>query len=250
MLCNYHTHTKRCHHAVGEDREYVESAIKTGLDVLGFSDHAPYVFDDGSNSYYRIDFDEIEDYCNSVQKLKKEYKNDIEIKFGFELEYYKGLHEREMDFLRQFNPEYIILGQHYVGGEYSGVHSHAFSDEALLTRYVDECIEGLKTGDFTYLAHPDLAGFRCERSVYEREYSRLLTFAKDNDYPIEINGYGYVMRRHYPDRRLFELAEKIGNKVIIGIDAHDPNNISKSTFDGLHNLVKGLNLNIIEKLDI
>ena len=28
MYANYHTHTKRCRHAAGEDREYVEAAIK------------------------------------------------------------------------------------------------------------------------------------------------------------------------------------------------------------------------------
>ncbi len=41
FIANYHTHTKRCRHAVGEDREYVEAAIEAGLKVLGFSDHTP-----------------------------------------------------------------------------------------------------------------------------------------------------------------------------------------------------------------
>ncbi len=27
---NFHTHTYRCHHAKGSDREYVEAAIKAG----------------------------------------------------------------------------------------------------------------------------------------------------------------------------------------------------------------------------
>ncbi len=44
MLANYHTHTERCYHASGEDKEYVEAAIKAGLKVLGFSDHCPWIF--------------------------------------------------------------------------------------------------------------------------------------------------------------------------------------------------------------
>ena len=44
---NYHTHTTRCKHASGEDREYVEKAIESGLKILGFSDHCPWVFEDG-----------------------------------------------------------------------------------------------------------------------------------------------------------------------------------------------------------
>ena len=44
MLTNYHTHTRRCGHAVGEDREYAEAAVQAGLKILGFSDHAPQIF--------------------------------------------------------------------------------------------------------------------------------------------------------------------------------------------------------------
>ncbi len=42
MIANYHTHTWRCHHAKGTEREYVERAIEGGLKILGFSDHTPY----------------------------------------------------------------------------------------------------------------------------------------------------------------------------------------------------------------
>lgn len=31
MLANYHTHTVRCHHAKGTEREYIEHAIEQGL---------------------------------------------------------------------------------------------------------------------------------------------------------------------------------------------------------------------------
>ena len=40
---NYHTHTKRCGHAIGNDEDYVINAIKAGYKILGFSDHAPYI---------------------------------------------------------------------------------------------------------------------------------------------------------------------------------------------------------------
>ena len=38
MIANYHTHTWRCRHADGTEREYVERAIEGGLKILGFSD--------------------------------------------------------------------------------------------------------------------------------------------------------------------------------------------------------------------
>ena len=46
MIVNYHTHTARCGHAWGSDREYAESALAAGLKILGFSDHTPYDFFD------------------------------------------------------------------------------------------------------------------------------------------------------------------------------------------------------------
>lgn len=39
---NLHTHTFRCGHASGTDDQMVLSAIETGFELLGFSDHMPY----------------------------------------------------------------------------------------------------------------------------------------------------------------------------------------------------------------
>lgn len=36
MIANYHTHTWRCRHADGTEREYVERTIEGGLKILGF----------------------------------------------------------------------------------------------------------------------------------------------------------------------------------------------------------------------
>ena len=160
MLTNYHTHTKRCRHANGEDREYIENAIKAGIKILGFSDHAPYLFDETwYYSHYRMYIDQIEEYTSSINALKREYQSDIQIYLGFELEYYKTTHQKEIEFLRKYNPEYLVLGQHFVGGETTGCYVSCQSDDSVLTQYVSECIEALKTGHFTYIAHPDIIGY-------------------------------------------------------------------------------------------
>ena len=54
MYANYHTHTFRCHHANGTEREYIEQAIERGLHTLGFSDHAPMPFEGDYYSTYRM----------------------------------------------------------------------------------------------------------------------------------------------------------------------------------------------------
>ena len=37
LKANYHTHTYRCQHAYGSEREYIEATIRMGIAELGFS---------------------------------------------------------------------------------------------------------------------------------------------------------------------------------------------------------------------
>ena len=74
LTTNFHTHTTRCNHAAGEDRQYVEEAIKGGLKVLGFSDHSPYFFSGDYYSTFRMKREQVLGYVDSILALKKEYK--------------------------------------------------------------------------------------------------------------------------------------------------------------------------------
>ena len=50
MKVNIHTHTYRCGHASGTPEEYIKRAIENGIEVLGFSEHAPFMFPDSYQS--------------------------------------------------------------------------------------------------------------------------------------------------------------------------------------------------------
>ena len=54
MKANYHTHTLRCHHAVGAIEDYILAAKEAGALTLGFSEHTPYVFPDGFRRKMRL----------------------------------------------------------------------------------------------------------------------------------------------------------------------------------------------------
>ena len=97
MSFNLHTHTTRCNHASGTDEEYVLQAIQNGYDVIGFSDHAPYSVPQGHKSGFRIPCDKAQDYADSIRTLQERYKGVIDIKLGFELEYYPDLIEKEIE---------------------------------------------------------------------------------------------------------------------------------------------------------
>ncbi len=226
-MFNLHMHTTRCNHATGTDREYVEHAIKAGYTKIGFSDHAPILFPDGSNGHYiRMKPSEYEDYAKSVLSLKQEYKKDITIYFGLEAEYYPQLFKKNLEFWKQFPLDFLILGSHFIGNEYeedsvySG-RSLGIASPSLLEKYVNQTIEGLNTGVFTCLAHPDLIRFTGSDKHYKQQMKRLCLCAKALKIPLEINLLGFSTNRQYPNPLFWKVAKSVGNDVIIGLDAHE-----------------------------
>jgi len=222
MLANYHTHTYLCHHAYDEPRQYVETAIKNGLEILGFSDHVPYPFKNGYVSDYHIDLADSDKYVEIVTSLKKEYEKDIEILLGYEVEYYPKDFKSMLNFISQYDYDYLILGQHFTFNEYDG-HYVAFNsrDKNVLTQYVNQVCDGIDTRLFSLVAHPDIVNMTCDEKHKIREYTRLCEHAKKNNIPLEINLLGLVARRNYPTDLFWEIAARVGNEVIISCDAHD-----------------------------
>ncbi|MBR3629475.1 MAG: histidinol-phosphatase [Oscillospiraceae bacterium] len=223
MLANYHTHTSRCNHAVGEDRAYVESAIWGGMKVLGFSDHCPWLYPDGYVSATRMTPAQVDGYFTSLLRLKQEYASDITIYIGFESEYSPELLPAQEALLKDYPVDYQILGQHFIRPEpegfYTGMPVH---DEALLDAYISSLIEGMETGRYLYVAHPDLMGFTGSQAIYDKHYKRLCRYLKEHDIPVEINLLGVFEHRHYTNPHFLSLAAGIGCKAIIGCDAHQP----------------------------
>ena len=71
MNYNYHTHTTRCGHASGTEREYIERAVANGVRYMGFSDHATFVFPDGFESHYRVPLAQAPDYFETISALRE-----------------------------------------------------------------------------------------------------------------------------------------------------------------------------------
>lgn len=223
MYANYHTHTIRCQHASGEDREYVEAAIRAGIKILGFSDHCPWVYPDGYASGIRMYPSDVDDYFYSLESLKKEYKNDIQLYIGFETEYIPELMKSQEKLLSGYPLDYMILGQHFLGtGAESAYTGTPTDDESVLEEYVRLVMEGVKTGKFLYVAHPDLIHYTGPDNIYEKHILRLCRFLKENDIPVEINALGASQGRHYPSGGFLRIAGQVGNSCIIGVDAHCP----------------------------
>lgn len=222
MIMNLHTHTYRCNHASGKEREYIENAIAGGLTTLGFADHAPYPFPGGYQSGFRMLCNQMDEYVDTITALREEYKDRIDIKIGYEAEYYPAFFDAFLEQITSREVDYIILGQHFLDNEIGSIRPGRTEDEDILRRYVDQEIEALGTGFFTYAAHPDMVDFRGDEAIFDKHYSRLIEFAKSMNIPLEINLLGIRDGRDYPHERFVRLCGELGAEVCMGSDAHFP----------------------------
>ena len=248
MIANYHTHTWRCKHATGTEREYIENAIEGGLKILGFSDHTPMPYDDGYVSNVKMDMGQLEEYVDTILSLKSEYRRDIEIHLGLEVEYYPKYFDALLEVTRQYPIEYFLLAQHFLGNEIGDFYSGEPTDsEEQLIRYCRQTQEALETGCFTYFAHPDLINFTGDVTVYDKWMRRLCRRVKELDIQLEINFLGLWQKRHYPNPGFWEIVGEVGNKVIFGSDAHQADKVwDPETISAAEKMVKEYNLVLID----
>ncbi len=258
MIANYHTHTKRCMHAIGEDREYVEYAIKNGLKVLGFADHAPD-FGNINNplvTSVRMPLNGLEGYFYSLSELKKEYKSDIDIRIGLEMEYMPQFFDDEFKILKDYPLEYMLFSSHYDyrGDDISVRHfSHPTNDITALQKFADESVEAMRLGLFSYVCHPDTINFVGKESDYLLNMQKIIDAAVKHDVPLEYNLLGMSLGRHYPTPSFWELLAKqeIKPRVILGCDAHSPERVAnpEEVNQALHFLAN-LGIKPIENLEL
>lgn len=258
---NYHTHTYRCNHANGSDEDYVLAAIKNNYKTLGFSDHmmVPGVDYD---TWTRGTFAEFPGYVSSLRHLKQKYQDVIDIKLGMECEYFPELDSFLRGLLVNNELDYLVFANHYKnfdGSSFSGYYGYATSDADVL-EYTISATQALKTGLFSVFAHPDLFMARIEEwtPVIEECAYMLCETAKELNIPLEVNQGGIrysignkmdIKKRYmYPYKRFWEIAKKVGNQVIIGVDAHNPKDFGHEAVKLSYQFVEDLGLKLIEKL--
>lgn len=251
MDYNFHTHTRRCSHASGTEEEYILRAIEGGIRFMGFSDHIPLRFPDGyETKSVRVPTDQACDYFRDLQFLRKKYRDQIEIFIGFEMEYFPDYFDSMLNNAKNWGAEYLILGQHYLRPEHpSARHTNLPSaEESELERYADLLVAAMKTGVFTYVAHPDVFCFTGNTEFYQNTMRKVACTSAKLGIPLEINFYGIRDHRRYPYEAFWEIAGQEGSPVTFGFDSHT----AKSAFDSeslpsAMALVEKYNLNYIGK---
>ncbi len=249
MDYNFHTHTYYCSHAEKGIEEYIKRAIFGGIKILGFSEHFPLEFSDGTQSFYRLQVEKINEYFCEIRELKEKYKDKIKILIGFEMEYYENLFDQMKKNAISYGADYLILGQHYIipenikGSPYMGAKS---DDENNLKAYVKSVVKAIKTGAYTYIAHPDIINFTGDNKIFSEEYRKICIASREHNIPLEINFLGIRDKRHYPKRSLLKVAGEEKAPITFGIDAHTIETAyDEKSLEVAESMVKEYNLNYI-----
>lgn len=241
MRIDLHNHTTFCNHANGTIDEYIQKAIEFGIDIYGFSEHAPMDFDEG----YRLKFEDMQKYENLVLEAKKRYKNDIEILLGYEVDYLPH-HMDERVLSRKV--DYMIGSVHFINEwgfdnpEFIGGYKTRDIDE-IWQSYFDAIEEMAKTKLFDIVGHLDLIKiFKFLPNKDIRTISNnALKAIKQSNMTIEINAAGFrkPINEPYPSQSLLEVVYELDIPITFASDAHEIDHIGFK-YDEIVELVKNI----------
>lgn len=243
MFIDYHTHHERCGHATGTLRQYIEQAIKIGLDQIGLSDHMPVIHLPKEKILPGLGMElaELENYVDEAVALKKEYKNDIDIKVGLEADYIKGYEEEIEKLLNSYPFDYILGSVHFLGEwdlsdsrQMEGWRKRPLDD--IFTDYYLAIQGAAKSGLYDIIGHFDVikkfghVPTKDMRAIIEET----LQIIKKQDIAIEINTSGLykIVKEVYPAPKIIEKAVNIEIPFTLGSDAHKPEHVHVGIEEG------------------
>jgi len=184
-----------------------------------------------------MDETEFPDYVQKI-RIAQENTSNLNILAGLECEivpeYYQYYKQR---FLDEFQLDYLCGSVHFypINGQWNNVYGEIRNKKELFA-YTSTVINGIESGLFDFIAHPDLFA-NCYFTWDENTKACCLEIAKASkefNVPLEINGYGFrkpyikvgkTYQPSYPSPKFWHCVAKISPPVIINSDAHNPQDI-------------------------
>ncbi|MCJ7651619.1 MAG: histidinol-phosphatase HisJ, partial [Candidatus Lokiarchaeota archaeon] len=250
ILEDWHTHSSFCRHATGNLEQYVKAAIDKKLSVIGLSDHFPYDVLDGIENMpyheYSMPKDELGSYVFNAINLREKYKNQISVKIAFELDFIEKQVDKHHEYLERYldQIDYIIGSIHNLNTPFGLFAFDDFrflkyydrfedTDEIFMNYY--ETMQAMISSEqfhFTTIGHFDLPKkfniLPNNKELIMEEEFKALQLAKKRDIVIEINTSGLrrPIKEQYPRVEIIKEMFNLGIDIVLGSDAHHPNEIA------------------------
>lgn len=238
FLQDLHTHSTFCD---GENNpeEMVVSAIKKGLKRIGICVHSPVAFDSG----YFAEEAQFPEFQSEISRLRKKYKDSIEVLCGIELDIFSEVDTKGFD--------YVIGSVHYVeaDGEFfsvddtfekleNGCKRHFGGDcLALAEKYFETAAEVAEKTDCDVIGHFDIvAKFNAGNKLFDENDPRYIAAWKaaadrllKSGKPFEINTGGMAREYRtvpYPAPQIIDYIADRGGRFILSSDAHQADDVA------------------------
>jgi len=238
MRLDYHMHTTFSD-GRSEMAEFVDEAVRKGIDEIGFSDHIFLRKEDWS-----MDWADLTKYVSSISELNT--TSQISIKAGLEVEFVPCGMEGLMEMINRFDFDYLMGSVHYIG-------DWQFDNEKQIEewkrrdvtqvyeQYYDLVQTMAKTQLFDFVGHLDLVkkfNHRPNRDIQDLLLETVKTIGKSG-MCIEVNtgGLRKPCREVYPSEKLLKICFDNGLPITFGSDAHSPEDVG-ADFDKAVNLAR------------
>ena len=265
IKANYHTHTFLCKHAIGDIEDYVKRAIELGYHSIAITDHGPFPkFLQKKLKSRRMSMEQYDDvYLDHLNRAIEKLGSKINIFKGVEIEYLEELNPIYPKFEKDL--DMMVLGQHYikVNGAYKSIYNHLTEDEIKI--YAQTVIEGMRSGLFKILAHPEIFMWSIkEWNEFAKEVSKEIIEASiETGVALELNVNGvrnsFYQRKEfydsvginfaYPRREFWQLAKSMNAKVVINDDAHSPNRLQDEYTLYIYELAEKIGIEPLDKIE-
>ncbi len=223
-------------------KEMVDEAVRQGLHTLGISDHSMVPFP----SKVSIQNDKVDDYINSLNELKTNYKDVITILCSMEMEFIPGIVTNFQKTKDELGLDYLIGSVHLVGndperlwfidGKYIEPYDEGLRDffegdiKKGVRAYFNQVNTMIETEKFDIIGHFDKIKMNARGRYFQEDdkwyYDMVLEtldLIKEHDLIVEINTRGIYKQRYngfYPSEWLFKRMRELNVPVVISSDAH------------------------------
>lgn len=245
-----HTHHKRCNHASGEIKDYIEAGIENGLDIIGISDHSPFFNSELDQLHPKVAMgkSEFKHYVDEVLRLKEEYKNKINVLLGVESDFFPGKMDAYVKEYTKYPFDYIIGSVHSVNNlsifnrnRWKKLNKTQIME--VKDKYYNIIARSAKSGYFQILGHIDaMKGFYPEFSeIKSSSLEHTLKMIGEESIAIEVNTSGKMKAcgGWYPSDAILERALHYRLDITFGSDAHTPERVGDD-FESVRNKLKDI----------
>jgi histidinol-phosphatase (PHP family) len=209
--------------------EMIRTAISKGLDEIGFSDHVCLKPVD-----WAIRMEDIPVMTRQILDLKEEYKDQIQIRYGIEVDYFPG-HDVELKELIESIPvDYVIGSVHFIGDWNFDVDQSLYgkwSNDKLYEKYFALVQKAAQSGLFDTIGHIDIIKkFRIyPETNQDKLFEDTIKIIKEHNLVVELNtgGMDRPCAEFTPGPRLLEMCYQHHVPVTLASDAHKAEQIAR-----------------------